>query len=123
MIQLPITTETGEPRTGYVLDIFNPRAILCGDLPARVALLKAIFGIDEHGQLTKPIPPQSFFQDLFTYIMCGKVWQRTRKPPTRQFRMNGFQSISVQRGGAAALGSGPVIAASAVLPPKIISWH
>jgi hypothetical protein len=80
------TIEAGEPRTGYVIPLFHPKADLGASLAPKVALLKAILGIDEHGQLTKPIPPQSFFQDLFTYIMCGKVWQRTRKPPKARLR-------------------------------------
>ena len=81
MTQLPITTETSEPCTGYVLDIFNPRNQLCGSLAPKVALLKAVLGINEEGQLTRSPPPQPFFQDLFTYIMCGKTWaRRTRKP-------------------------------------------
>ena len=80
MIQLPITTETGEPRTGYVLDIFNPRAILCGDLPARVALLKAIFGIDEHGQLTKPPPPQAFATQVLWWVFFNRLPTPAPKP-------------------------------------------
>jgi hypothetical protein len=81
MTQLPITTQTDEPCTGYVLDIFNPRNQLCGSLAPKVALLKAVLGINEQGQLTRSPPPQPFFQDLFTYIMCGETWaRRTRKP-------------------------------------------
>jgi hypothetical protein len=62
---------------GYtVLDIYNPRNHLCEPLASKVALLKGIFGIDDSGRCTRPPPPKAFVQQLFHYIMCGKI------PPT-----------------------------------------
>ena len=83
MTQLPITTETGEPRTGYVLDIFNPRTILpCEDNARWVALLKAIFGFDEHARrFTKPLPPQPFQTELLFYILFDHVSERRTRQP------------------------------------------
>ena len=78
MTQLPITTEAGEPRTGVVIPIFHPKADLGEYLAPKVALLKAIFGIDDNGQLTKPAPPKWFSQQVFEYIMGGKI------PPTNR---------------------------------------
>jgi hypothetical protein len=84
MTQLPITTEAGEPRTGVVIPIFHPKADLGEYLAPKVALLKAIFGIDDNGQLTKPAPPKWFSQQVFEYIMFGEVCERrprgSRKP-------------------------------------------
>ena len=94
MTQLPITTETSEPCTGYVLDIFNPRAILCGDLPARVALLKAIFGIDEHGQLTKPPPPQAFATQVLWWVFFNRL--PTPAPKPRKPRSPTLVSVAKQ---------------------------
>src|SRR5262252_3693646 len=76
MTQLPITTEASEPRSGYVLDIFNPKVHLGECVAPRVALLKAIFGIDDTGQLTKPAPPKDFAQKVFEYIMFDRVLER-----------------------------------------------
>jgi hypothetical protein len=83
MTQLPITTETGEPRTGYVLDIFNPRTILpCEDNARSVALLKAMFGFDEHTRrFTKPLPPQPFQTELLFYILFDHVSERRTRQP------------------------------------------
>ena len=91
MTQLPITTEADEAREiakraekiarleakGHVvLDIYNPRNHLSEHLAPKVAPLKAVFGIDNSGRLTRPPPPKAFGQQLFHFIMCGKV------PPT-----------------------------------------
>src|SRR5262245_40961520 len=67
-------------RPGTVLDVFNPKADLGEYLAPKVALLKAVFGIDEHGKLTKPPPPEPFRQQLFTYIMCGRIVDTRRLP-------------------------------------------
>jgi hypothetical protein len=83
MTQLPITTDERAAEIarleakGYtVLDIYNPRNRLSEHLAPKVALLKAVFGIDDSGRLTRPPPPKAFSQQLFHYIMCGKI------PPT-----------------------------------------
>jgi hypothetical protein len=86
MTQSPTTTEADEARDaeiarleakGYtVLDIYNPRNRLCEHLAPKVALLKAVFGIDDSGRFTRPPPPKAFSQQLFHFIMCGRI------PPT-----------------------------------------
>jgi hypothetical protein len=88
MTHSPHSTEAGEPRTGYVIPLFHPKADLCADLAPRVALLKTILGFDEHtGQFTKPLPSQPFQSHLLTYILFDKVCERrTRKPPKPRLR-------------------------------------
>src|SRR6516165_10407854 len=91
MIQLPISTEADEARDAeiarleakghVVLDIYNPQNHLCEPLASKVALLKAVFGIDDSGRLTRPPPPKAFGQQVFEYIMGGRVReQRARRP-------------------------------------------
>ena len=91
---LPITTEAGEPPTGYVLDIFGP-GHLGENLAPKVALLKAVLGFDEHtGHFKKPLPPKPFCRDIFHYIFFGKV------------------RCGVQRGPSVCAVLGPTVAAS-----------
>ena len=93
MTQSPTTTEAGEiaerdaeiarleAKGHVVLDIYNPRNHLCEHLAPKVALLKAVFGIDDSGRLTRPPPPKAFSQQVFEYIMGGRIReQRARRP-------------------------------------------
>jgi hypothetical protein len=77
-----------EAKGHVVLDIYNPRNHLCEPLASKVALLKAVFGIDDSGRLTRPPPPKAFSQQVFEYIMGGRIRERrqpmpavSRKPP------------------------------------------
>jgi hypothetical protein len=89
MTRNPISTEADEARDaeiarleaeGYtVLDIYNPRNRLSEHLAPKVALLKGIFGIDDSGRLTRPPPPKAFSQQVFEYIMGGRL----REPPAK----------------------------------------
>jgi hypothetical protein len=73
---LPISTEGDEPPTGQDIAYFDSP-------PGKVALLAAVFGgfDDRTGRFKRPLPPKPFRQQLFIYILYGKVWgQRARKP-------------------------------------------
>ena len=67
-----------EAKGHVVLDIYNPRNHLCEPLASKVALLKGVFGIDDNGRCTRSPPPKSFVQQVFEYIMGGKI------PPTNR---------------------------------------
>jgi len=99
MTQSPTTTEAGEiaerdaeiarleAKGHVVLDIYNPRNHLSEHLAPKVALLKAVFGIDDSGRLTRPPPPKAFGQQVFEYIMGGRIRERrARKPPKPRLR-------------------------------------
>jgi hypothetical protein len=88
MTHSPHSTETGEPRTGYVIPLFHPKADLGESLAPKVALLEAILGFDKHtGQFTKPLPSQPFQSRLLTYILFDHVSERrARKPPKPRLR-------------------------------------
>jgi hypothetical protein len=81
MTEFSDTTDAGSSHC--VLDIFNPRNHLSENLAPKVALLKAIFHIDNTGRLTKPPPPKWFSQQVFEYILGGKVCPL---PPARKAR-------------------------------------
>jgi Helix-turn-helix domain len=80
MTEFSDTTDAGSSHC--VIDIFNPRNHLSENLAPKVALLKAIFHIDNTGRLTKPPPPKSFSDQVFEYILSGKV----PLPPARKAR-------------------------------------
>jgi excisionase family DNA binding protein len=78
--QLPNNTEAYDPPTGHVIAYFDGRDHLGENLSRKVALLKAVFGFDEHTGRFKPLPPKPFCQDIFQYIFFGKLLrQRARK--------------------------------------------
>jgi hypothetical protein len=102
MTQLPITTDERdaeiarlEAKGHVVLDIYNPRNHLCEHLAPKVALLKAVFGIDDSGRLTRPPPPKAFGQQVFEYIMGGRVReQRARRPMLAPPLPNGLRTLT-----------------------------
>ena len=107
MTQSPTTTEAGEiaerdaeiarleAKGHVVLDIYNPRNHLSEHLAPKVALLKAVFGIDDSGRLTRPPPPKAFGQQVFEYIMGGRVReQRARRPMLAPPLPNGLRTLT-----------------------------
>jgi hypothetical protein len=69
---------------GTVLDIYNPRDHLCEPLASKVAVLKAVLRIDEHGKMARPFPPQSFCNQLLWWVLGNIVPAHrslARKPP------------------------------------------
>jgi Helix-turn-helix domain len=93
MTEFSDTTEVGSSHC-QVLDIFNPRNHLGEGFAPKVALLKALFHIDNTGRLTKPPPPKSFSDQVFEYILSGKV----PLPPARKARKATLVDGRVERG-------------------------
>jgi excisionase family DNA binding protein len=65
----------------FVLDIFNPRNHLGDGLAPKVAVLKAVLRIDEHGKMARPFPPQSFCNELLWWVVGNRM--PARKPCRR----------------------------------------
>jgi hypothetical protein len=111
MTQSPITIEADardaeiarlEAKGYTVLDIYNPRNRLSEQLAPKVALLKAVFGIDDSGRLTRPPPPKAFGQQVFEYIMGGKVRERRQPLPAVSPPPSDGLRTTAARGNASA---------------------